>query len=497
LAGLASLSDAEIALIKGMAQVRPRLSYQAILSYFTRPGRDINHRLIPLIVGGWLRSEVATAPPGAVIAFMSALTSVRYPVATFFHNVGKATAMASPFVALLELNWWPVGQGLFMSGRLESAQGGDFTWVYDCGSISEKTIRDKAIGQYNKTTARQIDLVTLSHFDEDHINGIVELIRGRTIGTVLLPFIPLWQRLLIALGEGIPVNSALFEFFVDPVAYLASVEGTEIGEIVFVPSAGPDDAAAPAPEEGDPDGPIEGAKIDYGKPPEDSAENLELTADRSVRAGHLRPGGRIAIPSLWEFVPYNDAQMQPRVTPSFTRRANIVASALIRTPKRRYKALKLLKKIYIRTFGKGSKPQNLISLFLYSGPVGSRLKLAHDSATSRVTWSAARDNYAQLFTGDGYLHTPAQLQALQHFYAKDRRLARAGILQVMHHGASANWHNGVASTLAPAVSIFSSDPARKPHHHPNADVLRDFWPWCPVQVDRSNGFHLLAVIEKS
>ena len=64
----------------------------------------------------------------------------------------------------------------------------------------------------------------------------------------------------------------------------------------------------------------------------------------------------------------------------------------------------------------------------------------------------------------------------------------------MHHGAEGNWHEGVAAALAPAASLFSSDPANKKLGHPHAPVLRDFWPYCPVQVDGTNTFRLHAIL---
>jgi hypothetical protein len=58
----------------------------------------------------------------------------------------------------------------------------------------------------------------------------------------------------------------------------------------------------------------------------------------------------------------------------------------------------------------------------------------------------------------------------------------------MHHGAKANWHHGVAAAIAPLFSVFSSDPERKKWKHPNAQVLRDFWCYGAVQVDKSTDF---------
>ncbi|HMI18349.1 MAG TPA: hypothetical protein VK533_02260, partial [Sphingomonas sp.] len=194
---------------------------------------------------------------------------------------------------------------------------------------------------------------------------------------------------------------------------------------------------------------------------------------------------------LWEFVPYNDAELRPRVDQLFLTQVTWIVRRLLRRRPHRGLALALLKRLYDRQFGDDPHPRNLASLFLYSGPVGVRIGMRQHIATHAVRWNAARDNFAQLATGDGYLDSPARLAALRHFFGSTR-IKRAGIVQVMHHGASANWHEGVAAALAPAVSIFSSDPAHKGYRHPHPEVLRDFWPWCPVQVDRERGFELVV-----
>lgn len=52
MAGANTLLPIDIGMIKTMLSLRPELSKQSILSYFTRPGRDLNHRLIAEIAGG-------------------------------------------------------------------------------------------------------------------------------------------------------------------------------------------------------------------------------------------------------------------------------------------------------------------------------------------------------------------------------------------------------------------------------------------------------------
>lgn len=64
----------------------------------------------------------------------------------------------------------------------------------------------------------------------------------------------------------------------------------------------------------------------------------------------------------------------------------------------------------------------------------------------------------------------------------------------MHHGAKPQWHAGIAAKLNPTASIFSSDPAHEVYKHPRPEVLRDFWPYHPIQVDNVTGFHLFGYL---
>lgn len=295
-------------MIKTMLALRPKLSNQAILSYFTRPGRDLNHRLIGEIAGGaW--PDILPAAIESTLTYMARCLGHSL-VAPVFIEVEEPPSVPT-HLAVLEVRWWPVGQGLFMSGRLEAKSGDRFNWVYDCGSSSGAKERDKAITRYRKQLGtRPIDLVVLSHFDQDHINGIVALIKGLQVRTLLLPYVPLWQRLLIAAGQEIAEDETLFAFYLDPAGYLADMEGVRIDQVVFVPGAGPDDVV-PGPEDApDPERGIDGAKLEYGPPPPGSEDDPAIAHVPGTSVYVLKPRGRILIPALWEFVPYNDATMR-------------------------------------------------------------------------------------------------------------------------------------------------------------------------------------------
>lgn len=477
-------------MIRGMLRHRPEMSLQAILAHFSWPGRDINSRVIGEI-RDWRRFNVPAASAADVDRFLAMSGAVLADAASFVR------AVALPPQRSLLLDAWPVGQGLFASGAIQGGAKEPLNWVYDCGTLSKGEILTAALdafeAQQRRIGANEVRLCVLSHFDTDHISGIVSLIGRIRVRTLLMPYIPLWRRLLIALEEGVGADDDLFGFFIDPVTWLAERGGGRIGEIIFVPGGGPDDLTPGEPEPDsedrvDPDELGTDLKAeDDPVPPAEAEDDPIVSAASSVSVRFLRRGGRLVAPLFWEFVPYNDVKLAPKVTRLF----RATAAPLIATlrderddAEARANALAQLKALYESRF-KGSVERNLISLYLYSGPIGSRLRLGHGSLGGLPLETT---DFAQMYTGDGLLNDVTRYGAFERFYRG--RLSRAKVFQVMHHGARGSWHAGLAAKVAPEVSIFSSDPARSPWHHPHEEVLRDFWTYGPRRVDETQGYFL-------
>jgi hypothetical protein len=208
-------------------------------------------------------------------------------------------------------------------------------------------------------------------------------------------------------------------------------------------------------------------------------------------------------------VPYNDDPEEP-IPDTFRTDVRAETAALLNlAPDGRNMALANLKRLYDAQFGDSSTKRNIISLFLYGGPIYASWK--HTEMEPFFPWTFPSWAYPYssvplddvemhlntpspehhsrcsiLYAGDGYLDTPARLARMAGFFGA-LRIQRTGAFQVMHHGARRNWHKGVAQALAPRFSIFSSDPDHKRFRHPHGPVLRDFWRYGPIQVDQSHG----------
>jgi len=84
----------------------------------------------------------------------------------------------------------PVGQGAFYIEKFSDG----FTLVYDCGSYSNIKQINKSID--NSDLVDKIDLLVISHFHEDHVNGLEHLFKNFTMKRILLPYLDLSEKIL-------------------------------------------------------------------------------------------------------------------------------------------------------------------------------------------------------------------------------------------------------------------------------------------------------------
>lgn len=97
-----------------------------------------------------------------------------------------------------------VGQALFCIEQV-----GGFTIVYDCGG-NNKEVVNAAIHRSFKANDT-IDIVFLSHYDRDHVNGIFELLNLCNVSHLILPMVSNLRRFLSF--EGMQDDSSDVELF--------------------------------------------------------------------------------------------------------------------------------------------------------------------------------------------------------------------------------------------------------------------------------------------
>ena len=134
----------------------------------------------------------------------------------------------------------PIGQGGFYTGilGLYGRNNSQFNFVYDCGTLSERNNLNYAIESYKNTLRNDtIDVLFISHLDDDHVNGIVDLLRGIHCKNIYLPYLSPFERLLVAIRHN-PRDTKDFKDFIrfitSPHNYLLEIDGNNIGTINYI-----------------------------------------------------------------------------------------------------------------------------------------------------------------------------------------------------------------------------------------------------------------------
>ncbi|MGE1076175.1 hypothetical protein ACQJ22_27005 [Pseudomonas fragariae (ex Marin et al. 2024)] len=420
-------------------------------------------------------------------------------------------------------NWYsryyfhPVGQDLFTSGVFQLEGADPYWWVFDCGTYLKKHQVDltKELDQLSHSVKAsrsngkpRLDMVFISHFDRDHISGLLELLAEFEVGRLVLPYVPLHLRISIALDVRTSTFSKWQMFVIDPVKYIASAQDVNVERVSLVLPA-----STQMPDNQD----ILPITSDDGVLIEPAPLRQPTIVDEGYLAGSypiewLRPSTRFSIKGIWEFIPYNDSSLKPNATAPFQKAIGKLTTTLLDPAYlgNRGAVKASMERIYNKTFGASSRLRNLISLFVYAGPI-------NDGATARYAYSTSNDltsvhwellnkicypfyrhwfhecarvsgPKSLLLTGDGSLSTTRQLEQLVDYLGQPR-IDCIQVFQVMHHGAKTSWHDDVARVIGPEFSVFCAFPfGSHPHPHPAVEfALRAHG---PVHCRTGYGFTL-------
>lgn len=105
---------------------------------------------------------------------------------------------------LLQRTFHPVGQGAFYTERHKISNGKDFTIVYDCGSFQFTNLKNRIKSAFQK--GEEIDILFISHFHVDHINGIKELKNRCKIKRVILPLLDDKKKYILKINNYLAKN---------------------------------------------------------------------------------------------------------------------------------------------------------------------------------------------------------------------------------------------------------------------------------------------------
>jgi hypothetical protein len=402
-----------------------------------------------------------------------------------------------------------------------SPPGRPFSWVYDCGSRRSQPLQTaiEAMVKWPLWPAT-IDMVVLSHFDDDHVNGLELLLKDRRVKWLVLPFSD-WElrlREVCVGGEaGMSPSTALLQL--DPVDWLRLRGLSEQVDSILMVQGGGDD------EEGEGEPPNELTPLPLDPDSDNLDGNWPGDARRrfhQVPLSELQPSGHVqlnanvpkvfsvshrislSVPSLRIELMFYNAELDSKklgiITEDasgelFAKRSKVSLSkakqdiATVLTP------LNLgspgvvlpkgwrssLKAAYEKHFGSTSSARNNISLCMLVRPLNSKpsllpcnlfraaIEIERHVRTTRSALQLSRP--AVLCTGDLRLEAEVINSMERHFGPS--RWQEVGLTQVPHHGSPHSWSTGNANALAPTAFVHCA-PGTSAHPHPKvtADLTK-------------------------
>ena len=332
----------------------------------------------------------------------------------------------------------PIGQGAFYSER-HFVNGREFNFVYDCESTSFNI--EKLEKKVNSTFPPNhiIDILFISHFHTDHINGLNALKNRYHIKKVILPYCDEEARILVKINNFINDNNLDTSLIDDPIDFFRQT-GKETS-VIFI----------------DPVEPREGV-------------NLEETSDISTfipPEGKRIPSGKVFVSNLkdyqWYFIPFNYKQIERRNL--FVKVLSDLGLTLndIDTVERIVFNIKKIKKAYQAVEG----DLNMNSMILFSG---NNLKDCIFSSTfkrSNNPYFSLKLNSSCIYLGDIDLNEKGVIDDIES--KLEILLPNVGTIQIPHHGSVHNFKNSIIyKNVGAAIISYGKE---NKYGHPSDSVI--------------------------
>ncbi len=348
-----------------------------------------------------------------------------------------------------EFCFYPVGQGCFYAGNIYFG-GQKFTIVYDCGTISKWIYLSNAIKEF-KERNKKIDLLIVSHFDSDHVNGIKDLLTGLTCERVIIPYYNPITRLMLwstVYGDG-----DYSRFMSDPINYFLNTTGFDVKEVVVVGNDGEifngEPLKAPAPIQPKDNNLIESQQLKFVdfiehdttlREKVKTKEDVKFKLDNRVKFVKLPFNVSFSFP-IWDFVFYlkfwdpNDKILafEKAINGLLAREANKTIADLFNEDDRED-----VMKIYEEHI---DIKINYSSLVVFHYPIGNDSQVVFNKSDKYCYCLFCSDKKMKpgtLLTGDQYLKAKKDFDAFFNYFGLDY-FNMCGLMQVPHHGAKANW----------------------------------------------------------
>ena len=387
------------------------------------------------------------------------------------------------------------GHGTFFTGVLYLGDGKStyrFSWVYDCGS-RRKNLIEKNYDELNDFLNQKIDMICLSHFDSDHINGLETLIQKSEFGirNLVLPYLPFSQRLETAFKtKSIDVLS----FALDPIGHLhAKGLLNKVDQIRLIQGS---DTPAADPISGE-NPPLDNEKDNFfeifpeGKQPDTNTYpaligDIDREKQKEISGNEMKNLGL-----KWEFVFFN-LPLKSKNSKPIASISNIHAHVkqILNSSKKDKDKIEQLKRCYREHFGNSSKSRNDISLCVLSRSLDSQnlrrsmicFSAPDQAANDQSNYCTKETKIGMLLTGDISIDKATINLMKSHFGTI--RWNDIGVMQIPHHGSVNSWEIGNRDISQHQYSVLCVPD--KGTHHPHNNVLSDLEGTTVVRADYSN-----------
>lgn len=351
----------------------------------------------------------------------------------------------------------PVGQGGFYTEIFRDGIN-DHCIVYDCGSENKQKLKSAIRSALPDNTP--IDILFISHFDSDHVNGIKELIKHHTIKCVVMPQLKQFEWFYIledCIKRGIKATDEHINNL------RAAIQDIPIVEV------------EPSNSERGFDG---------------NEDTRFINLDKNIELKIIKSGAKLSNVWLgkisWIFMPINNwdalkiSQLKEKLENLFK---PILGKTIIDWSNLSDEIIpmidqhrQIINNIYKNIFGSANNG----SMLLYSGrndvnhQIHSHLFFNCCQCKQCLGWSGChyvhRDKEASLYTGDANLLDDFQIRNLQKIVGslKDN----IGLMQMPHHGSIKNFSCKAYSDLSIGESVlFVSYGTRNRYGHPSTYLI--------------------------
>lgn len=338
----------------------------------------------------------------------------------------------------------PVGQGAFYTEVFKQDDDTLFTIVYDCGTETDSSILEAQINEFKKGIT-QIDLLFISHFHRDHINGLDKLLAGIPVVKTVIPMLPekmvtlaRVQNLLQYRKEALATDAIIKEL------YLSDKTPKRFGKVIVV------------------------EPFDYSDLSDEEKGSVQGLGERA-KSGSCIDG----FESLWEYEPFNSVSITDQRAEDFVEGLKGIAGALDDgklNVSRIIKGCRTKVRALYKKVMKGAD-DNLYTMTLKSRP-SERLAKGSDPDVVREARC--------LYTGD---FDSVGNDSLWNRFTMVYDYPSIGTIQIPHHGSKRNWRQEFLEG-APR-RFFISVGTTNTYHHP------DFWVTQEVR-DRDNTLDVIT-----